>query len=142
LLEFREVLGSVPYEGASNSTCESGKKITPRRTGSATTQVVLADRKKAACYLLGPLVLTGRGIDTATAVVDPTTSTWIVNIHFTNDDFVEKVARPYVGKQIAIIFRDVVEAVPTVNSGIVDRDVTISADFDEATARALARALS
>jgi preprotein translocase subunit SecD len=145
-LEFRPVLGTVPYNtspgAAAHSTCAGGKVATPPNQIKATKQIVLADRKKTVCYLLGPTILTGHNIGGAEAIVDPTSSEWVVNISFSNDDFVTTVARPDVGKQIAIVFDGVVQSAPTVNAGITGRDVTISGQFDEATARAIARRLS
>jgi preprotein translocase subunit SecD len=160
-LAFRLVIGLVPYGAVSKKpatigrssllpwppvageSCENGKQVTSPRQDSSTARVVLADRNKTACYLLGPILLTGQNIDTATAGADGVVpGTWFVNLHFTNDDFVKKVAHPYVGQQIAIVFRDVVESAPTINQGITGSDVTISGDFDQATAHALARALS
>jgi preprotein translocase subunit SecD len=156
-LVFREVLGSVPYDVASTSfptpptlsgvsaadtTCEGGKRVTRPQRVRSTTDVVLADRKKTTCYLLGPTLLTGHDIGSAVAVRDENAGGWVVNFHFNHDDFVPKVAGPYVGKQIAIIFLDVVESAPTINPGITGNDVTISGGFDEATARNLANALS
>jgi preprotein translocase subunit SecD len=156
-LVFREVLGSVPYDVASTSfptpptlsgvsaadtTCEGGKRVTRPQRVRSTTDVVLADRKKTTCYLLGPTLLTGHDIGSAVAVRDENAGGWVVNFHFNHDDFVHKVAGPYVGKQVAIIFLDVVESAPTINLGITGNDVTISGGFDEATARNLANALS
>jgi preprotein translocase subunit SecD len=156
-LVFREVLALVPYDSASTSfpsppisaglsaadtSCEKGKRVTSPQRVRAATDVILADRKKTACYLLGPTLLTGHDIGTAAAVIDQTTATWIVNLHFNHDDFVTTIARRYVGKQIAVIFHDVVESAPVVNQFITGNDVTISGNFDEATARDLAHALS
>ena len=103
-------------------------------------QVVLADVQKLSCYVLGPTLLTGRNVGSADAVSDPTTGAWDVNVHFANDDFVQKVAKPYVDKQIAIDLDGVVQSAPTINPGITGSDVTISGAFDEATARDVASA--
>ena len=104
--------------------------------------MTFADRHKTACYALGPVVLTGHNIATARAVVNQTTSQWEVDLHFSNDDFVTKVAQPYVNQEVAIVLDAVVESVPTINAGITGRDITFSGDFDEATARAIAKKLS
>ncbi len=108
----------------------------PQRTSAA--QIVLPDRQKKTCYLLGPILLTENNVGRADAVVDPTSSNWTINVHFMNDDFVTKVAGPEVGRQIAVILDGVVESAPTINAGITGQDVTISSSFDEATARAIA----
>jgi preprotein translocase subunit SecD len=75
-------------------------------------------------------------------VLDDTTGEWVVNLHFNHDDFVGKVATPHVGQQIAIVYRGVVEAAPTVNAGITGNEVTIAGGFDQQRPRDLADALS
>lgn len=132
-LTFREVLQS--------SSCTGGHVVTQFPQSTTAARIVLPDRKKKTCYALGPTLLTERNVGRADAAVDPTSSLWIVNVHFTNDDFVTKIAQPEVGRQVAIIFDGVVESAPTVNEGITGRDVTISGNFDEATARAIAAKL-
>ena len=137
-LAFREVLGTVPYGSRTTSsskpgvtapaptTCQGGALATPRAKQTSRDSVVLSDRSHSACYLLGPTLLTGHNISTADAVIDPTIAAWVVNLHFANDDFVAKVAVPYVGRQIAIVLNGVVESAPTINQGITGQDVTIS----------------
>jgi preprotein translocase subunit SecD len=61
-----------------------------------------------------------------------------VNVHFANNDFVTKVARSNVGKQIAVILNGVVQSAPTIESGITGDDVFISGNYNEATARDVA----
>jgi len=94
------------------------------------------------CYTLGPVLLTGHNIGSALARRNLTTSAWSVDDHFANNDFVEKVAAPYLNKQIAIVFDGFVLSAPTINPGITGRDVTISGLFSAAAARDLARRLS
>jgi len=153
-LTFREVLGNLPYHGqllspsattlpsASGTSCGDGALVTPRAQQTAGNTIVLPDRGKSACYLLGPVLLTGHNIVTADPLRDPTSNSWIINLHFANDDFVNKVAVPYVSKQIAIVLDGVVESAPTINQGITGQDVTISATFDEATARHIAAGIA
>jgi preprotein translocase subunit SecD len=123
---------------ADNGTCRGGKLVTPDVAGK---QVVLPDLKHTACYLLDPTILTGRNVGTASAVVDPTTAAWTVNVHFKNDDFVKKVAVPYVGKQVAIELDGIVQSAPTINQGITGQDVTISGNFSSKEAHQLALVL-
>jgi hypothetical protein len=99
---------------------------------------VLTDRRKSACYVLGPTLLTVTNVGSADAVADPTTSDWVVNVHLTNDDFVRRVASVEVGKQVAMILDDVVESAPNVNAGITGENLTIGGSYDEATARSVA----
>jgi preprotein translocase subunit SecD len=124
---------------ATDSTCQNGKIVSP--TDVADQQVVLPDLQKSACYLLGPTILTGRNVGTATAVVNTQTAAWEVNVHFKNDDFVTKVATPYVGKQVAIELDGVVQSAPTINQGITGQDITISGSFTSKEAHNLALVL-
>jgi len=130
------------------TTCEDGKLVTPPSQNTADAQeVILPDRvsKKGQvpqlCYILGPTVLTGKAVGKANAAIDPSTASWIVQVTFKNDDFVNKVATPYVGKQVAITLDQVVESAPTINSGITGRDVQITGNFSDHDAHQLALAL-
>jgi preprotein translocase subunit SecD len=130
---------TVPLKN--DGTCEDGKLVTPEEKNKADQTVILPDREKTACYILGPTVLTGKNIGSADAVVDPTSAAWIVNVHFKNNDFVTKVATPYVGKQVAIVLDQEVVSAPTINSGITGQDVTISGNFSDKDAHNLALVL-
>ena len=107
----------------------------------ASTEVVLPDRKRTSCYVLLAAVLTGKSIGSADAQYDSSRSQWVVQVHFRNNDFVEKVAGPYLEKQVAIELDGVVQSAPTINSGITGRDVEISGDFTQAEAKDLALVL-
>ena len=70
-----------------------------------------------------------------------TPAAWEVNVHFKNNDFVQKVAKPYVNKQVAIELDGVVQSAPTINQGITGQDVTISGNFTSKEAHQLALVL-
>ena len=123
---------------AAASTCEDGKKVT---ADVATTQVLLPDLQKSLCYGLGPTIMTGRNVGSATAVINSTTAAWTVNVHFKNDDFVKKVAKPYVNKQVAIELDGIVQSAPRIDPGITGQDVTISGSFSSKQAHQLALVL-
>ena len=55
-----------------------------------------------------------------------------------NDDFLRKIARPLVGRLVAIELDGVVESAPEINPGITGRDVEISGSFTEREAKDLA----
>ena len=129
-LSFREVLAT--------NACAGSPPVTPVARQAAGARVVLSDPQKKTCYTLGPILLMTRNIDRADAAVDPTSSAWVVNVHFTNNDFVTNVAGPEVGRQVAIILDGVVQSAPRINDGITGQDVTISGVWDEPTARAIA----
>ncbi len=123
---------------AANSTCLDGKKITK---DLADQQVILPDLTNSLCYVLGPTILTGRNVGTASAVVDPNTAAWIVNVHFKNNDFVTKVATPYVNQSVAIELDGVVQSAPHINAGITGQDVQITGTFTSKQAHQLALVL-
>jgi preprotein translocase subunit SecD len=130
------------------STCEDGALVTPPSQNTREAQeVILPGRppKKGQppdiCYVLGPTLMTGQDIATATAAVDPSSASWIVQVKFKNDDFVNKVAGPKVGKQVAIALDQQVESAPTINSGITGRDVQITGNFSDSDAHQLALSL-
>jgi preprotein translocase subunit SecD len=120
------------------STCDD--LVTPREENVADAQVTLPDRSGEVCYLLGPTLMTGKDISRADARYNPSEG-WVVELTFKNDDFVDKVATPYVGKQVAIEIDGVVQSAPTINEGITGRNVQISGSFDEKDARQLASVL-
>jgi preprotein translocase subunit SecD len=123
---------------AGAGTCRDGKAVTP---DVADKTVILPDLNKTACYILGPTIMTGRNVGTADAIIDSTTAAWIVNVHFKNNDFVTKVAVPYVNKEVAIELDGVVQSAPKINPGITGQNVTISGTFTSKQAHQLALVL-
>jgi preprotein translocase subunit SecD len=120
-------------------SCEALIKKNPSPL-PADQQVVLPDRAREACYVLGPAIVTGKSVGSANAVYD-TTQGWVTNVKFKNNDFVDKIAGPYVNKQVAIELDGVVQSAPTINPGITGRDVQISGDFTQGEAKDLALVL-
>jgi len=112
-VEFREVRKQIP---TSNRDCRQPVPAT------------FSDRAGRYCYILGPVLLTGAAIDSAKVIYDSSRSQWTVDVHFGNDDFVTKVAKPMVDKTVAILLDGVVQSAPTVHPGITGRDVEISGD--------------
>jgi preprotein translocase subunit SecD len=125
---------------AGQTTCQTLIKQSPPDTDSAKS-VVLPDRKHTACYVLGPAVVTGKSVGSAGTQYDSTTSQWVTNVHFKNNDFVDKIAGPYLQKQVAIELDGVVQSAPVINAGITGRDVQISGDFTQGEAKDLALVL-
>jgi preprotein translocase subunit SecD len=103
--------------------------------------VVLPDRKHTQCYVLGPVLVTGKSVSTASTQYDSTLSQWVTNVHFKNNDFVDKIAVPYVNKLVAIELDGVVQSAPVIHTGITGRDVQISGDFSQGEAKDLALVL-
>jgi hypothetical protein len=122
-LEFREVESSndspliVPARERACST---------RHLVSVASGTVLFDRKHQYCYFVGRVLLTGAGIASATVVYDSNASTWSVNVRWSNNDFLKKIAQPLVNKQVAIVVKGVVQSAPVINLGIEGQDVLIN----------------
>jgi preprotein translocase subunit SecD len=120
--------------------------ITPRQQNLASAEVWLPGRpvkggEPDACYLLGPTILTGRNISSAGASYDSNIGSYATDITFKTNEFVDKVATPYVGRQVAIELDGIVQSAPTINQGITGRRVQISGNFSKGEATDLARLL-
>jgi preprotein translocase subunit SecD len=102
---------------------------------------VSGSRDPDVCYLLGPAILTGRNISSASSQYDTNLGSYAADVTFKTDEFVEKVAQPYVGRQVAIELDGVVQSAPTINEGITGRRVQISGDFSKGEASDLAQLL-
>jgi preprotein translocase subunit SecD len=120
-------------------TCEALMKKNPSPL-PADQPVVLPDRDGEVCYVLGPAIVTGKSVGSANAQYD-TNEGWVATVKFKNNDFVDKIAGPYVEKQVAIELDGVVQSAPTINPGITGRDVQISGDFTQGEAKDLALVL-
>ena len=120
--------------------------LTPSTSNVASATVILPGRTTKsgspdACYLLGPTVLNGRNVSSASSQYDTNSSSYVTEITFRNNDFVDKVAGPYVNKQVAIELDGVVQSAPTINPGITGKRVQISGSFTKGDASDLARLL-
>ena len=103
--------------------------------------MILPDRKQTSCYVLGPALVTGKSIGSASVVYDSTQSQWATNVHFKNNDFIDKIAKPLVGKNVAIELDGVVQSAPLINPNITGRDVEITGQFTQGEAKQLALVL-
>jgi len=119
--------GQTPYPGCAKLVAES------KRQPSA-QQAVLPARDRKHCYTVGPVLLDGTSIAAAGVIYDSTTSQWAVSVHFKNNDFLDKIAGPSVGQQIAIVLDGVVQSAPIVNQGITGHDVEIIGGYAKAQA--------
>ncbi len=168
-LRFRTVLQNVPPvgytppttttpAGASGATGASGAVTTttaaPSEIPSTTPEedkagaiVILPGRKEGkgnpVRYELGPTLLTGEAVSTASASFE--NGSWGVTVKFTSQggvDFVTKVADPNIGKQVAIALDGVVQSAPVINEGITaGNPVRISGSFTQTEAKELALVL-
>jgi preprotein translocase subunit SecD len=116
--------------------------VTPPEQNTDNATVFLPDRDpKNGCYELGPAILTGKSISTARASYDPSQNGWGVDVTFKGNDFVQKIATPYVGQSIAIDLDGVVQSAPKIDQGITGNNVRISGNFTEGQAKSLALVL-
>jgi PASTA domain len=123
-LEFRKVLQLYP---ASSKFCDG---------------TTVFDRSRKVCYRLGPVLLTGKGITKATVVYDSTMSQSAVQLHWGDDDFVTKIARPLTNETFAFVLDGVVLSAPNMNPGFTGRDVEIAGNFSRSDANAIAASIN
>lgn len=136
-IEFREVRLTVPLTGSlAGESCPAPETLFSPPDGE-----MLADRTGRTCYILSPVLLTGAGIDSASAAYDAASSQWMVDMKWDNDDFLTKIARPFVGKQIAIVSDGIVQSTPTINPGITGSNIEISGNFSRTDAINLASSI-
>src|SRR5262249_36182230 len=98
------------------------------------------DGEPEGCVLVGPALMTGGNIDTASARYDTNTATWVTDITFKDDEFAQTFG-PMVGSQVAMDLDNVVVSAPVINEGITGNTVQISGDFGEGEAKELANVL-
>jgi hypothetical protein len=102
---------------------------------------VMPDAKNEQCYVLGPPLMDGTSLADVEVAYNPNAAGYELQLKFANDDFVQKIGGPMTGKQVAIVVDDIVYSAPTINAGITGREVNVTGDFDEASAKTLAAAL-
>jgi preprotein translocase subunit SecD len=129
---------------APGTTCRSvltkASQIKPNQPAILPYKASNPNDSQQGCYFVGPALLTGKGVSTASAAYDSTQG-WIVNVTFKGNQFVTAVAGPYVNQQVAIVLDGVVQSAPKINPGITGNNVTISGTFTEGQAKDLALVL-
>jgi len=148
-LEFRPVELILAASEAIKTAGGSAPK--PQRCSTLVTPVtdqrptalseMLFDRRRAYCYLLGPTLVSSSSVDGATVVYDRATTTWAVTVHFNNDDFLTKIARPLVNKRVAAVLTGFVQSVVPIKSGMTGRSVEIVGGFTQVGAADVAAAI-
>jgi len=149
LLEFRPVelilAASKAIKTTGNATLKQQRCSTlvtpPAEQRPTNTSEMLFDRRRAYCYLLGPALVSSSSVNAATVAYDPTTTTWAVNVHFDNNDFLTKIARPLVNKRVAAILTGFVQSVITIKPGMTGRNVEIVGGFTQVGAADVAAAI-
>jgi len=135
------IAAGSPSQQAGGQSCATLVKRAGEQSSSPTKETVLFDRRHKDCYVLGPVVLTGADIDSASVAYDSGATQWVVVVHWSNDDFVTKVAQPLVNKQIAIVINGAVHSSPTLYPGITGREVQITSGYTRAEARSFCERL-
>lgn len=80
-------------------------------------------------YILGPVLLGGDIVSTATPQVEQTTGVWSVQVGFTGKGgslFDSVVAKQYYSKQVAIVLDNKIESAPTINAQQFNGQATIT----------------
>ncbi|HET6874352.1 MAG TPA: protein translocase subunit SecD [Acidimicrobiales bacterium] len=138
-LTFRPVLQNLPPTGPPPST--------PANQVTNTATVVLPEKdssgKVVARYQLGPVLLTGEIIKTATAVIDPNTGQWSVTFTTTSAGApkLDQMATQEYQKQVAIVLDNVVKSAPTFQTNHFGGNGQITGSFTEQQAKDLALVL-
>jgi hypothetical protein len=115
-LEFRELKLTIPKTG----------RLCPNPGAFVSTPLgaMFSDRTGTLCYLLGPVLITGVDVHSAT-VLDTSALVWAVHLQFNDNQWVTKVARPFVNKRVAIVLNGIVQATPTIDPGFAAGDVDL-----------------
>jgi preprotein translocase subunit SecD len=155
-LEQREVLdvlvptdpdyGSVPLTCATETERQTPECSEDRL---AERDVVFLDRDGETKYKLGPVEITGEGIDRAAAVYDAGGATqvaagWQITFDLTGEgaDVFAEVTTRLQGRQLAIVVDQTVISAPTVQSPITNGTGVITGSFTETRAKDLATQLN
>jgi len=120
-LQFRPVLNQVSSGAAGYATTT----VSPN-ADDKTAPVVLTDNAQSIKYSLGPVSVDGSGVSGATAVVDPSSGAWRVDLTFKGSaasawtTFTGNLAcNQGVTKEIAIVLDNVVQSAPAVAADVV-----------------------
>ena len=141
-LTFRAVMTSngqqevfAPTNGkcVAPTTLPAGQAVFPFQTANNPTS----------CYVVGPVLLNGTIIHSATAALS-NTGQWLVNFTTTSSGssaFDAMAAQQY-QKNVAIVLDDVIESAPTINATAFHGSGQITGSFTETQAKNLALVLS
>jgi len=115
-LEFRALKLTIPKTG----------RLCPNPGAFVSTPLgaMFSDRTGLFCYLLGPVLISGVDVHSAT-VLDTSALVWAVHLQFRDNQWVSKVARPFVNKRVAIVLNGIVQATPTIEPGFAAGDVDL-----------------
>lgn len=110
--------------------------------------LIACDQNKTTKYFLGPVLVPGNAVSTATAGIPPQQLGWQVNLEFTPQGRQQfgDVTKQLVGKQqpqnqLAIVLDGAVVSAPTIQSAIEDGRADITGSFNQESATNLANVL-
>jgi preprotein translocase subunit SecD len=124
------------------TTCKS-LATPPSKVKTDQAAILVGKSPDTSCYRVGPAILTGKTVRTARAsyASDSGGAGWGVDVTFRGNDFVDKIATPYVNQLVAIELDGVVQSAPRINPGITGKTVRISGNFSQGEAKDLALVL-
>ena len=164
-LRFRPVLQALPPEkGATTTTTKKGQETTTTAEGQTTTTTtpdipttkpeddvatesvilpMIEKGKQTARYQLGPALLTGEVVRTASARFNQNDASWFVQLFLTGkgSPAFDAMAAAHKGEQIAIVLDGVIKSAPTIQATSFSGKPTITGSFTQGEAKDLALVL-
>lgn len=141
-LTFRPVIMSNGTQEVASPT--NGKCVPPTKLPAGQSMLpLLTDKNPTACYVVGPALLNGTIIHTATAQIG-STGQWQVNFTTTSSGssaFDNMAAKEY-HQYVAIVLDNVVESAPQINATAFHGQGQITGSFTQQQAKDLALVLS
>lgn len=133
LLEFREVLEQEVI---------GGSKLKETKTPTPDKDVVLVDKDKKNRYKLGPTLLTGGALASASVGYDQFNKPQVdITFSATGGREFDAVAKKTYKKQLAIVLDDVVQSAPTIESENYNGQAVINGTFTVEEVKSLALVL-
>jgi preprotein translocase subunit SecD len=111
-----------------------------------TQQIASCDTDGNAKYLLGPAEMSGKDVKGASATIDAnnggiSTGGWMVSLNLKSAKKWADLTQKYTGQQVAIVLDGLVESAPQIKERIPDGNASITGNFKEKDAKALANVL-
>jgi preprotein translocase subunit SecD len=113
---------------------------TPKGNDTAQGNVLLPQKDSTTRYVLGPAILNGSIIKSASAAVPQSGGGWQVNFTLTSSGSpkFDQLAQQYYQKQVAIELDGTVQSAPTINAQSFGGNGQITGNFNEGSAKNLA----
>ncbi len=138
---------AAPTTTTSTTTKPAVIPTTPPEKDIATSEVLLPQKddkgKVLQRFALGPALLTGEVVRTASAQFNQSDGTWFVQLRLTGKGSpqFDAMAAANQGKQIAIVLDGIVQSAPTINASSFQGKPTITGQFTQGEAKNLALVL-